>query len=264
MLHSFWATLYINGGNTCQNYIEITNNLPLVICPTLINGSKWQIIEIWEGDVFRLDLAYTLRPIRVLSRNTHPAERQSSQDIMILHRCQCICMTDTFCSNTRNVIFKSCFLLSEYGSNPLHSSDLNHSLESGFHYFERAFPLRNEVIRNYDSQKRGFPLPRPYVLNPTVTTCIVIQVSGKNPTCIYRVSQKKKETRFISEMFSLSPRFSSKYICFMFKGIFPSFIWYQTHDDISMHDWKGTIWTHTCQNRVAQNNGVELIWPSSD
>ena len=25
------------------------------------------------------------------------------------------------------------------------------------------------------------------------------------------------------------------------KGIFSSFIWYQTHDDFSMHDWKGTI-----------------------
>ena len=52
--------------------------------------------------------------------------------------------------------------------------------------------------------------------------------------------------------------------CFIIKGIFSSFIWYQTHDDISMHDWKGTIWTHACQNRFAQNNGVELIWPSSD
>ena len=26
-------------------------------------------------------------------------------------------------------------------------------------------------------------------------------------------------------------------ICFIIKGIFSSFIWYQTHDDISMHDW---------------------------
>ena len=30
-------------------------------------------------------------------------------------------------------------------------------------------------------------------------------------------------------------------IWFIVKGIFSSFIWYQTHDDISMHDWKGTI-----------------------
>ena len=29
-------------------------------------------------------------------------------------------MTDTFCSFTRNVLFKSCFLLSDYGSIPLH------------------------------------------------------------------------------------------------------------------------------------------------
>ena len=40
-------------------------------------------------------------------------------------------------------------------------------------------------------------------------------------------------------------------ICFIIKGIFSSFIWYQTHDDISMHDWKGIIWTHACQNRFA-------------
>ena len=26
-----------------------------------------------------------------------------------------------------------------------------------------------------------------------------------------------------------------------------------------MHDWKRMIWTHACQNRFVQNNGVELI-----
>ena len=57
--------------------------------------------------------------------------------------------------------------------------------------------------------------------------------------------------------------FYNQTICFIIKGIFSS-IWYQTHDDISMHDWKGIIWTHACQNRFAQNIGVELIWPSSD
>ena len=30
-------------------------------------------------------------------------------------------------------------------------------------------------------------------------------------------------------------------ICVIIKGIFSSFIWYQTHDVISMHEWKGTI-----------------------
>ena len=30
-------------------------------------------------------------------------------------------------------------------------------------------------------------------------------------------------------------------MCFIIEGIFSSFIWYQTHDDISMHDWKETI-----------------------
>ena len=28
-------------------------------CPTLTKGSKWQVIEIWESDVFRSDLAYS-------------------------------------------------------------------------------------------------------------------------------------------------------------------------------------------------------------
>ena len=30
-------------------------------------------------------------------------------------------------------------------------------------------------------------------------------------------------------------------VCFIIKSIFSSFIWYQTHNDISMHEWKGTI-----------------------
>ena len=28
-------------------------------CPTLTKGSKWQITQIWESDIFRLDLAYS-------------------------------------------------------------------------------------------------------------------------------------------------------------------------------------------------------------
>ena len=30
-------------------------------------------------------------------------------------------------------------------------------------------------------------------------------------------------------------------VCFIIKSLFSSFIWYQTHNDISMHEWKGTI-----------------------
>ena len=30
-------------------------------------------------------------------------------------------------------------------------------------------------------------------------------------------------------------------VCFILKSIFSSFIWYQTHNDISMHEWTGTI-----------------------
>ena len=59
-------------------------------CPTLIKGSKWQITQIWESDVFRLDLACSTFS---LSRNTHPAGRYLSEDVMILHRCQCTWQT---------------------------------------------------------------------------------------------------------------------------------------------------------------------------
>ena len=30
-------------------------------------------------------------------------------------------------------------------------------------------------------------------------------------------------------------------VCFIITSIFSSFSWYQTHNDISMHEWKGTI-----------------------
>ena len=57
----------------------------------------------------------------------------------------------------------------------------------------------------------------------------------------YTVRPNKKETRFISEISSLPRKILFQTICFIIKGIFSSFIWYQTHDDISMQEWKGTI-----------------------
>ena len=48
-----------------------------------------------------------------MSRNTHPEIYLSQKKNCIA--CQCI-WQDTFCSFMRNVIFKSCFLLSEYDS----------------------------------------------------------------------------------------------------------------------------------------------------
>ena len=69
-------------------------------CPTLTKGSNWQITQIWESDVFRLDLAYSTC-IPSLEHWTHPAERYLSQDIALMS----MYITDTFCSFTRNVIY---------------------------------------------------------------------------------------------------------------------------------------------------------------
>ena len=85
------------------------------ICPTLTKGSKWLITQIWESDVFRLDLAYS---------TSNPNFEQKHSSMILLKEFKSIYndialmsmyTTDTFCSFTRIVIFKSCFLLSEYG-----------------------------------------------------------------------------------------------------------------------------------------------------
>ena len=80
---------------------------------------------------------------------------------------------------------------------------------------------------------------------------------------LYRVSQKKGNPFHQWDIFiatqvlvKLYPSLSRAFALLSFDTI--------THDDISMHDWKGTIYTHACQNWFAWNNGVELIWPSSD
>ena len=56
----------------------------------------------------------------------------------------------------------------------------------------------------------------------------------------YRVSARKKETRFISEYIFIAPHIETNYMLHI-KSIFSSIIWYQTHNDISMYEWKGTI-----------------------
>ena len=48
---------------------------------------------------------------------------------------------------------------------------------------------------------------------------------------------EKRKPVLSARYFHCRPGFHQT-IWFIFKGIFPSFIWYQTHDDISMHDWK--------------------------
>ena len=60
---------------------------------------------------------------------------------------------------------------------------------------------------------------------------------------VYRVSQKKGNPFYQWDIFIVAQVFI-KTICFLFKGIFPSFINTKHPDDILMHDWKGTILIH--------------------
>ena len=79
----------------------------------------------------------------------------------------------------------------------------------------------------------------------------------------YRVSQKRGNPFYQWDIFIVAQVFIKLYASCSRAFSILSFDT-KHNDDISIHDWKGTIWTHACQNRVAQNNGVELIWPSSD
>ena len=82
--------------------------------------------------------------------------------------------------------------------------------------------------------------------------------SFKSTNTIQCVPQKRKPV--FSVRYLLCHARSIQTIYFIIKSIFSSFIWYQTHNDISMHEWKGTIQTHACQKRFAQNNGVPVCW----
>ena len=93
-------------------------------------------------------------------------------------------------------------------------------------------------------------------------SCIFIDLLSYWFLCVRHVNTvcpNKKENPFYHAVRYLHwhARFNET-IYLIIKGIFSSFIWYQTHDDISMRDWKGIIWTHACQNRFAQNDGVEF------
>ena len=116
-----WITLSLYNG---KEFIHIAKSLreglklnPLVpwllnhYCPTLTKGSKWQIIQIWENCVFRLDLAYSTSSPSLEQKHSSCWKilKSRNNDIALMS----MYMTDTFCSFTRNVIFKSCFLLSE-------------------------------------------------------------------------------------------------------------------------------------------------------
>ena len=79
-------------------------------CPTLTKGSNSQTTQIWESDVFRLDLAYStsIPSLKQKHSSCWKILKSRYNEIALMS----IYMTDTFCSFTRNFIFKSCFCLS--------------------------------------------------------------------------------------------------------------------------------------------------------
>ena len=98
-------------------------------CPTLTKGSKWQITKIWESDVFRLELAnFTFWVLEQKHSSCWKIFKSRHNDIALMS----MYMADTFCSFTRNVIFKSCFLLSEYGR-----VDVSYSIRFGVFLIKR-------------------------------------------------------------------------------------------------------------------------------
>ena len=83
-------------------------------CPTLTKECKWQITQVLESDVFRLDLACST------SNSNFDEQKHWScwkifkarhNDIALMS----MYMIGTFCWFMRNFIFKRCFILSEYG-----------------------------------------------------------------------------------------------------------------------------------------------------
>ena len=68
------------------------------------------------------------------------------------------------------------------------------------------------------------------------------------------VPQKRKPV--LSVRYLLCHARLKQTICSIMKSMFSSFIWYQTYNDTSMHEWKRTLQTHACQKRFAQNNGL--------
>ena len=83
------------------------NEVPLYF-PTLTKGSKWQITQIWESDVFRLDLAYStsIPSLKQKHSSCWKIFKSRHHGIALMS----VQISDIFCAFTRNAIFKSCFL----------------------------------------------------------------------------------------------------------------------------------------------------------
>ena len=87
-----------------------------VFCPTLTKGSNWQITQIRESDVFRLDLACStsIPSLEQKHSSCWKIFKSRYNDIALMS----VYLTDTFCSFTKNVISRvaSYWVLSLYGS----------------------------------------------------------------------------------------------------------------------------------------------------
>ena len=94
------------------HYIQ---NVNCLYCPTLIKGSKCDKSPKPEKVTFyRLDLACSTSTLSLEQKHSSCWKILKSRhnDIALMS----MYMTNTFCSFTWNVTFKSCFLLSELGS----------------------------------------------------------------------------------------------------------------------------------------------------
>ena len=89
----------------------------IILCLNLTKGSNWQITQIRESDVSRLDLAYStsIPSLEQKHSSCWKIFKSRYNDIALIS----VYLTDTFCSFTRNAIFKSFFLLSLYRSSDL-------------------------------------------------------------------------------------------------------------------------------------------------
>ena len=116
--------------------------------PTLTKGSNWQITQIWESDVFTLNLAYSksIPSLEQKHSSCWKIFKSRYNDIALMS----MYMTNTFCSVTRNFILKSCFLLSVYGSIFLYKP---HNLSQHWMLIVLAsIVFHHEQFENFDNQ----------------------------------------------------------------------------------------------------------------
>ena len=89
------------------------STVPWQLCPTLTKGCKWQITQIWNSDGFTLDFYISTSSLSFEQKHSSCWKifKSRHHDIALMS----MYVTDTFCSYTRNFIFKRWVLLSEEG-----------------------------------------------------------------------------------------------------------------------------------------------------